>query len=246
MIEGKLRVRPAGDAALVIDVGDEIDRAVNRRVHALAFAARRALEPFGPVEVTPGYTNILVSYDPSHLSYERVIGAIESVIGQPEPLVSAARRFTIPVVYGGAYGPDLDDVARYHSLTPEAVVAFHADRDYLIFCLGFSPGFPLLGGLDSAIHTPRLETPRPRVPAGSVAIGGSQTGVYPTSTPGGWRLIGRTPAVLFDLHSQPPVPYSPQDVVRFEVISAAEYDDRLAQRRMPEGETLPAGTSGPW
>lgn len=233
-----LRLRPAGDAAVVIDVGDRIDVAVNRRVHALALQAKQALEPLGPIEVIPGYTNLLISYDPARMSFAVVAAALNGMDLTRVPAVPAARRFTLPVAYGGEYGPDLDAVAQHHGITPDEVVRLHAGHDYPIFCLGFSPGFPLLGGLDEALHTPRLETPRLRVPAGSVAIGGSQTGVYPTSTPGGWRLIGRTPLVLFDLASDPPVPYAAQDVVVFEPVSVAVYQDLLARRLMPAGKPL--------
>lgn len=233
------RVRPAGDAAVVVDMGDRIDRGINRRVHVVARQVRQLLAPLGVVEVTPGYTNLLISYDPASLSFERLSSSLTDLIMEPTVEAVPRRRVTLPVVYGGAYGPDLDEVARYHGVTPEEIIGLHAGRDYPIFCLGFSPGFPLLGGLDEALHTPRLETPRARVPAGSVAIGGSQTGVYPTSTPGGWRLIGRTPLVLFDLRVVPPVPYEAQDLVRFEPISGSEYEDLLRQRKMPESEPAP-------
>lgn len=235
---GNVRIRPAGDAGVVVDVGDRIDLEVNRRVHSLARQARQALAPLGPVEVVPGYTNFLISYNPAQLSFEVVSATIRQLEGEHLAEAEIVHRFTIPVVYGGEYGPDLEDVAAYHGVDPDEVVRLHVGRDYPIFCLGFSPGFPLLGGLDEALHTPRLETPRPRVPAGSVAIGGGQTGVYPTATPGGWRLIGRTPLVLFDLAAVPPVPYRAQDVVRFEQMNASEYEAVLKQRRMPEAEPL--------
>ena len=113
--------------------------------------------------------------------------------------------------------------------------ARHSDRDYPIYCLGFSPGFPFLGNLDPSLSVPRLETPRPRVPAGSVAIGGSQTGVYPTETPGGWRLIGKTPLRLFDVTRTPPVPYEPGNIIRFEPISLEEYSEWVAEQCLPVG-----------
>lgn len=236
---GDLRIRAVGDAAVVVDMGDRIDGAINRRVHALARQIRQ-VSRLGPVEVTPGYTNLLISYDPIHISFERLSTVLAGLTIEQAAEAPPRRRFTLPVVYGGKYGPDLDEVARYHGATPEEIIGLHSGRDYPIFCLGFSPGFPLLGGLDEALHTPRLDTPRTRVPAGSVAIGGSQTGVYPTSTPGGWRLIGRTPLVLFDLRVVPPVPYEAQDLVRFEPIDEPAYEELLLQRRMPESEPLPA------
>ncbi|MBV9280294.1 MAG: 5-oxoprolinase subunit PxpB [Chloroflexi bacterium] len=223
-------------------MGDRIDLGVNRRVHALAARLREVLAPFGPVEVLPGYVSLLVSYNPVSLSYEELTGMIERA-GQIEAdAAGPSRRFRLPVVYGGEYGPDLEEVARYHGAAPDRIVEEHAGRDYPIYCLGFSPGFPFLGGLDPALHTPRLDTPRPRVPAGSVGIGGGQTGVYPTATPGGWRLIGRTPLVLFDVARRPPVPYRAGDLIRFEPIGAADYEPLRRAGRMPEGE--PIGGAG--
>jgi KipI family sensor histidine kinase inhibitor len=227
--KGNLRIRPAGDAAVVLDVGDRIDLAINRRVHAIAAALQRDLSTYGTVEIIPGYTNVLISYDPSTLTYEEVATVAKHAAHAAEVETSPPQRFVLPVAYGGEFGPDLEEVARFHHLSPEEVVRRHANRDYPIFCLGFSPGFPFLGGLDESLHTPRLETPRSRVPAGSVAIGGSQTGVYPTETPGGWRIIGRTPLTLFDITQIPPVVYRPGDVMRFVPIDAEEYAKRKAE-----------------
>ena len=210
-----LSIRPAGDAALVIDLGDRIDILTNRLVHALAAQLNGALAPRGLVTILPGYVSLLVTYDPLRVTYTALVSAIQeaSAIQVQEP--ETVRRFRLQVAYGDEYGPDLQDVARYHGVAPARVIEEHIGRDYPIFCLGFSPGFPLLGGVPGSLHTPRLETPRPRVPAGSVGIGGAQTGVYPTDTPGGWRLIGRTPLVLFDVKHDPPVPYRAGDLIRF-------------------------------
>lgn len=233
-----LDIRPAGDAGVVIDVGDRIDLAVNRRVRAVARYLTDALSPFTGVEVIPGYTNVLVRYDPTVLDYDTVVDVVRGAQVVDVPEEETARRFVLPVAYGGEFGPDLDDVARQNDLSPDEVVRRHANRDYPIFCLGFSPGFPFLGELDPSLHTPRLETPRPRVPRGSVAIGGAQTGVYPTPMPGGWRLIGRTPLLLFSIDRTPPVPYRPGDVLQFRPIEPAEYARLEREPRMPEGEPL--------
>lgn len=238
MASTEIRIYPAGDAAILVDVGDGINLAINRRVHVLARRLTEALSGH-TVEVVPAYRNVLVCYDPVELDGEVISELVRgSLLDQGEP--PASRRFTLPAVYGDEFGPDLDEVARYLGLQTEEVVSLHAKRDYPIFCLGFSPGFPFLGGLDERLHVPRLDTPRPRVPAGTIGIAGGQTGVYPTSTPGGWRLIGRTPLVLFDPDQTPPVPYQPGDVVRFTPVDRAEYERLKSEQRMPRGERVEA------
>jgi KipI family sensor histidine kinase inhibitor len=222
----------------MIDVGMGIDLTVNRRARAVARQIMRVLSPFPAVEVIPGYTNVLVRYDPNILDYDTVADVVRQAATTDVPEKERTRRFVLPVAYGGEFGPDLDDVARSSGLSPDEIIRRHANRDYPIFCLGFSPGFPFLGELDPSLHTPRLETPRPRVPRGSVAIGGAQTGVYPTPMPGGWRLIGRTPLLLFDIGRAPPVPYEAGDVLRFEPIDAAEFARLEQHPQMPEGTPL--------
>ena len=229
-------IRPAGDSAVLVDWGNRIDPLINRQVHA--FARRMREEMPALIEVVPGYSNVLVSYNATTLSYEEVAGIIRRVASSCTSNDSEVRRYTLPVVYGGEYAPDLEDVARHHSLTPDEVVKRHSSRDYPIYCIGFSPGFPFLGGLDDSLATPRLDTPRPRVPAGSVGIGGSQTGVYPTSTPGGWRLIGRTPVVLFDPARIPPVAYRPGDLIRFQPIDVGDFEPLRTMGVMPHGESV--------
>jgi KipI family sensor histidine kinase inhibitor len=226
----ELQVRPAGDAAVMVDLGHRIDLALNRRLHALAARLRQDL---AGAEVVPGYSSLLVSYDPETVTYDVVEEIVRHAAASTDGPAPSPKRFVIPVVYGGEHGPDLEDVARYHDMSPEEVVIRHTARAYPIFCLGFSPGFPFLGELDPALHTPRLDTPRSRISAGSVAIGGAQTGVYPTSTPGGWRIIGRTPLSLFDVRRSPPVPYAPGDLIRFERIDDAQYARLLARGEFP-------------
>lgn len=241
MGRGKLEIRPVGDSWVAVYLGTVIDIALNREVHAGAARVADVLAGNGRVEVIPGYSSFLINYDPTRYSYEHVVSVIrEAVVGQSMP-THEPRRFVLPTLYGGEFGPDLMTVAEYHGMSPDEVIDLHTDRDYPIFCLGFSPGFPLCGGLPLELHTPRLETPRPRVPAGSVAIAGGQTGVYPTITPGGWRLLGRCPLVLFDLDRSPPVAYQAEDVVRFEAIDADEYAQLQQHPRMPEGEPISNG-----
>lgn len=235
-------IKPAGDAAFMVDVGDQIDAAVNRRVRVAAALTASKLAAYPRVDVSPVYAAFMVSFDPSVVTAEVVMAAIqEAVVGagiDDSSYPVAYRRFTVPVAYGGAYGPDLEDVAAYHGISTSDVIAQHSSRDYPIYCLGFSPGFPFLGNLAPSLNTPRLQTPRPRVPAGAVGIGGSQTGIYPTVTAGGWRLIGRAPIRLFDVQQTPPVPYEPGDVIRFEPISHEEYAQLYSRKLMAVGVAM--------
>jgi len=211
------RLLASGDSAVLVVFGDEIDPALNRRVHALAAHLRAAALP-GLGEAVPGYAALLVHYDPARLDeaqvQARLAQALDALAAEPAG-AAPERRFEIPVRYGGAAGPDLEFVARHAGLTPDEVVRLHAGRDYLVYMMGFTPGFAYLGEVDARIAVPRLETPRVRVPAGSVGLAGRQTGLYPSESPGGWRLIGRTDAALFDLGREPPSLLAPGDRVRF-------------------------------
>lgn len=212
---------PYGDAALLVTFGESIDVELNRQAHALAAIVREdrsALAAWGrPV---PGYSSLLVPYDPGRVAcpaardrLRALCTGLAALAGTPA--AGSDRPLEIPVRYGGADGPDLAEVAALHGLRPEAVVELHCSVPYTVFMLGFSPGFAYLGVLPAALATPRRRTPRTRVPAGSVGIAGTQTGVYPRATPGGWRLIGRTDAVVWDPLRDPPALLAPGDVVRF-------------------------------
>ena len=214
------RIGRLGDQALLLHLGDRGDAAANARVHALArrIAARR---PAWAVDVVPAYASLAVFVDPDALgeaadplaAAER---ALLPLLGDGAAFHAAhARTLEIHVRYGGDDGPDLQRVAAHAGLSPAEVVARHAAAEYTVAMLGFAPGFPYLLGLDPRLATPRLATPRTRVPAGSVAIGGAQTGLYPGPGPGGWNLIGRTEAVLFDPADDPPALLAPGDRVRF-------------------------------
>ncbi|CAB1129196.1 L-5-oxoprolinase (ATP-dependent) subunit B [Candidatus Hydrogenisulfobacillus filiaventi] len=229
------RVRAAGDAAVLVELGREEDPAVNRGVHRLA-AALRGLP--GILETVPGYTTLLVVFDPRRWDGAGVAALVEAARPGPAPPFPGGRRVRIPVCYGGEWGPDLEAVAARHHLTPQTVVTLHAGRDYPVYALGFSPGFPMLGGLDPRLATPRLDTPRLKVPAGSVGIGGRQTGIYPLATPGGWNLIGRTPLRLFRPDRVPPVPYRPGDVLHFDPIDADAFARLAGSPAEPAVEVL--------
>ena len=206
---------PLGDSSLLVQLGDEIDLTVNRRVHALA-SLIEASSIKGIIETVPGYVTLLVHYDPSVFSFTEIKNHLRAEILQMEEIASRKpRRVEVPVRYGGEYGPDLEFVALHCDLQVEDVIRIHTERTYTIFMMGFTPGFPYMGKLDDAIITPRLEAPRTRVPAGTVAIAGSQTGIYSIDSPGGWQLIGWTPLKLFEPESDIPFLFSPGDEVKF-------------------------------
>lgn len=205
---------PLGDSALGITVADRISPDAIQRVHSLTASLRSAGIP-GIQDVVPAYTGVVLFYDPLHLDYSDLAGVIR---GQWSDTNSAAqdippRSWTIPVTYDG---PDLPAVANATGLPIEEIIARHSDPWYDVYFLGFVPGFAYLGPLDPALVLPRRDTPRPRVPAGSVAIGGAQTAVYPLVTPGGWHLLGRTDISLFDPASQEPARLAAGDRVRFQ------------------------------
>jgi len=217
----KPEIKPAGDSALLISFGELIDDEINARVHAIA----RTIEKTGfnwLIETVPAYSSLLVIYDPLKVSYAEVEAFIR-------PLLNArgesfkGRLVEVPVVYGGKYGPDIEFVAGYNGLTVDEVIEIHSRPVYRVYFLGFLPGFPYLGGLDGRIETPRLEKPRLKVPAGSVGIAGRQTGIYPLESPGGWRLIGRTPLRLFDPKKRSPTLLQPGDRVKFVPVGEEEF-----------------------
>ena len=211
------RVVPAGDSAILIELGSEIAPEISSMVFALTDLIKDAGLNSG-LEVLPTYRSVLVYYDPLVCSYsemfDAVNGAVERLV-EPVNVNSSLKIIEIPVVYGGDDGPDLDFVADHAGITEDAVIELHSGTDYRVYMLGFSPGFPYLGGLDERIAAPRLKTPRVLVPAGSVGIAESQTGVYPNAGPGGWRIIGRTSVPLFDVNSSTPSLITPATKVRF-------------------------------
>jgi KipI family sensor histidine kinase inhibitor len=238
------RLLPVGDSALLIELGDEINPAINAQVQALALALDEYALP-GLGEAVPAYRSLLWHYDPLLLSFDQVRELAEQALSQaqasapPEP-----RLIEIPTCYGGQFGPDLEFVARHNGLKPKDVIHLHSSTLYPVYMLGFSPGFAYLGGLPPAIAAPRLSSPRTQVPAGSVGIAGAQTGIYPIATPGGWRLIGRTPLRLFDPQRRPPALLRPGDRVRFTPIDADRFI-ALWEREWRAGQQPPVIPSGP-
>ncbi len=209
------RILPVGDAALTVEFGNQINLLINQKVYALE-RALLAQELNGLVEMVPSYRSLLVTIDPLSNDVMTLKKKIEDILPSlQEETELPFREIEIPVRYGGEEGPDLDFVAQHNGLTTQEVIEIHTSRIYPIYMMGFTPGFPYLGGMDDRIAAPRLETPRTLVPAGSVGIAGEQTGVYSIDSPGGWRLIGRTDKKLFDPTQEDPFVLSPGDRIRF-------------------------------
>ena len=213
------RILAVGDSALVVEFGEIIDLFVNHQVYGLAEAIE--IERLrGVTELVPTYRSLLIEYDALMVSFQEITVAVEKILHEvttPPNVVDeqSGELLEIPVVYGGETGPDLADVAEYAGISTEEVIEIHTSLAYRVYMLGFLPGFAYLGGMDNRIACPRLETPRIKVPAGSVGIAESQTGIYPVESPGGWRIIGYTPIPLFDHESEPPVALHPGGFVRF-------------------------------
>ena len=226
---------PAGDQALVVELGDSISPEINRRVRNLTLAIEKAEVP-GVLDLTPAYRSLLVYYDPMIISSPELQAGIEGLDQTADQTALEAPLVVhIPTLYGGEQGPDLDFVAEHAGLSTEKVVSIHSGTNYLVYMIGFSPGFPYLGGLSEKLATPRLDTPRTEIPGGSVGIAEGQTGVYPVASPGGWRLIGRTPLKLFDPNSEPPGLLTAGNYVRFIPI-ATEEEYVAIQQRIEGGE----------
>ena len=206
-------VSEAGDSALLLELDDVIDPAVNAAALDLARAIRAA-EIRGVRDVVSAIRSVAVYFDPLAIDRDRLWRLVEE---QPRERTAAEQRsrIEVPVVYGGSFGPDLQTIAAFAGVPPQAVVDLHAGRDYRVFMLGFLPGFPYLGVVDERIAAPRHATPRHRVPAGSVGIAGRQTGIYPRESPGGWQIVGRTPLAIFDPQRTPSALFAPGDTVRF-------------------------------
>ncbi len=222
------RFLPLGDSGVTVQFGEGIDPEINDQVLAFAHVLEES-QPQGVIEVVPTYHSATVYFDPLVVNLESLTQELRRLAhSSPVRTRRPLKMLTIPVLYGGDAGPDLPSIARTAGLSPEDVVALHRSVDYRVYMLGFSPGFPYLGTVPQRIAAPRLAEPRLRVPAGSVGIAGSQTGIYPQESPGGWRLIGRTPLQLYDPKRPIPFLLGAGDRVRFTSIGQQEFD-RLAR-----------------
>lgn len=217
-------VHPVGDSALLAVFEQRIAPEIGAAVAALNARLLAAANP-GVGETVPAFASLMVTYNPLVTDYDTVAAAVLrlSAAADSGSTAETGKLVTIPVCYGGEFGPDLPFVAQHAGLTEAEVIALHAGRDYRIYMLGFLPGFPYLGGLDERLFTPRLDTPRTAIPAGAVGIGGEQTGIYPIASPGGWQLIGRTPLKLFD-PAAGALPYAAGDRIRFQPITQEEFE----------------------
>ena len=218
-----IRILTAGDSSLLIEFGKIISPDINRKI-AVTVQLIKAQQTPGVVDIIPAFCSLLINYDPRVISYEEIRDRMQTIL-KIDVKADAARKkiYEIPVCYGGEFGPDLDNIAQHAGLSPEEVIQIHSSRDYLIYMLGFLPGFCYLGGLDERIHTPRLANPRLKISAGSVGIGGSQTGIYPLDSPGGWQLMGMTPVKTYDPQREVPILVEAGNYIRFIPIGKDEF-----------------------
>ncbi|HEX2828811.1 MAG TPA: 5-oxoprolinase subunit PxpB [Burkholderiales bacterium] len=218
-----MRFASCGDAALTVELGATPNLLLTRSLAGLHDLLRRAPPP-GFIESVPGLTSLTLLFDPDVTSRAALEQDVRRRIAGSNASSARAREWHFPVCYEGELAPDLAEVARACGLTERQAIAAHTSRSYVVYLLGFSPGFPYLGDIDAALALPRRAVPRPRVPAGSVAIATRYTAIYPQETPGGWHIIGRTPVRLFDLDANPPALIAPGDTVRFYAVAASEYE----------------------
>lgn len=220
-----MKIYPVGEMSLSVDFGNVISEEVNDQVMCLQQSLQKACIP-GILELLPTYRALLVRYDPAQLTYEQLSGRIEKAGAEGNREISTTKEKLvrlIPCCYGGAYGEDLKGMEALTGLSEKEIITIHSGTDYKIYMLGFLPGFVYLGGMDERIAAPRLDVPRVAIPAGSVGIGGSQTGVYPIASPGGWRLIGSTPVKFYDPAAEKPILCSAGEYIRFLPISEQEH-----------------------
>ncbi len=219
------RYMPLGDSAFIIQVGDSI----SEENHSNVMGLKRMIEASGQrgiIEVVPAYCDLVVHYDPSVIQYVELLQLLKSCEAgmefnhQPDGEI-----VEIPVRYGGEMAMDLEELAIEKGMSPQEICEIHSGQQYRVYMIGFMPGFAYLGGLDQRLHAERLKTPRIRIPAGSVGIAGSQTGIYPLDSPGGWRIIGRTPVRLFDPVFGEPFLLKAGDIIKFRAISGAEFTE---------------------
>lgn len=221
-----MRIEPLGDSALVVRVVDDFHPETSL---AAVLTALRQLEKEaipGVIELAPAYSTIGIFFDPAQTAFEALQTKIESVLDNAEPAehrAATGKTIEVPVCYEEEFAPDLREVAWHARLSAHQVIQRHSEAPYRVTCVGFTPGFPYLSGLPAELATPRRDSPRKEIPAGSVAIGGTQTGIYPSKSPGGWNIIGRTPLSLFEVKREPPALFQAGDRVRFRRISREEF-----------------------
>ena len=219
----EIKILTAGDSSLLIEFGNEISPEINQKIKTtVQLMKEQHIE--GVVDIIPAFCSLLINYDPRVISYEELRNRMKALVKIEVKAEDGVKRvFEIPVCYGGESGPDIENIAEHAGLSVEEVIKIHSSRDYLIYMLGFLPGFTYLGGLDERIHTPRLANPRLKINAGSVGIGGSQTGIYPLDSPGGWQLMGMTPVKTYDPEREVPILVEAGDYIRFVPVDEEEF-----------------------
>lgn len=236
--EDTMKIYPVGDMAISVDFGNVIEEAVNDQVMRLKAMLGESNVP-GVEEMLPSYRALMICYDPNRISYAELSRKVTEMHALSEKKASSAgTRIVriIPCCYGGEYGEDLQGMEELTGLSQKEIINIHAGTDYKIYMLGFLPGFVYLGGMDERIAAPRLESPRVSIPAGSVGIGGKQTGVYPIASPGGWRLIGTTPVKFYDPQAKKPILCNAGEYIRFQPISKEEYQSIESKIKAGEWE----------
>ena len=220
----KPTISPVGDRAISIDFGQVIDPTINRHIRQ-TIERIKELQLEGIIELVPTYCALLVEYDAMLYSYSEICNIIEPTLeeGMTNTTNELVTVVEVPTVYGGEFGPDLSFVASHNHLSEDEVISIHSGTDYLVYMLGFIPGFTYLGGMDLRIATPRLSSPRTLIPAGSVGIAGEQTGTYPSDSPGGWQIIGRTPVTMYDMSKAQAALLKAGDYVRYVPIDESEF-----------------------
>ena len=220
----KPTISPVGDRAISIDFGQVIDPTINRHIRQ-TIERIKELQLEGIIELVPTYCALLVEYDAMLYSYSEICNIIEPTLeeGMTNTTNELVTVVEVPTVYGGEFGPDLSFVASHNHLSEDEVISIHSGTDYLVYMLGFIPGFTYLGGMDPRIATPRLSSPRTLIPAGSVRIAGEQTGTYPSDSPGGWQIIGRTPVTMYDMSKAQAALLKAGDYVRYVPIDESEF-----------------------
>ncbi|GAA0366742.1 5-oxoprolinase subunit PxpB [Bacillus horti] len=224
----KLEFKALGDQGLQIIFGQEIDEKICMQIQAFAsLLAKQMKHKSLPVrEYVPAYTTLSVYYDALQITYNEMVQVMKQLVKDLEVLdAHTPHVYDIPTLYGAEFGPDLADVAAHNQLSEEEVIRIHAEKPYLIYMLGFTPGFPYLGGMSERIAAPRLANPRAKIAAGSVGIAGEQTGIYPLETPGGWRIIGRTPVRLYQPELEQPFLLQAGSYIKFVSIDAGKYEE---------------------